>query len=120
MRALLDTNILIDYLNGVRAAKDEIGRYQRPLISMITWIEVMIGARPVDAALVRAFLSGFERIEIDQAVAEEAVELRRQRRLRLPDAIIWASARRHDALLVTRNSKDFPPQEPEVRVPYSL
>jgi len=86
---------------------------------VITWIEVTVSARPDDEAVVRAFLSGFDRIEIDQRVAEETVELRRQRRLRLPDAIIWASARRENAPLVTRNSKDFPPEEPDARVPYS-
>lgn len=26
VKALLDTNILIDYLNGITAARDEIGR----------------------------------------------------------------------------------------------
>jgi predicted nucleic acid-binding protein len=120
MRALLDTNILIDYLNGVRAAKDEIGRYEGPLIGTITWIEVIVGAGPDDDTVVRSFLSGCERVDLDQGVAGQAVQLRRQHRLRLPDAIIWASARRRNALLITRNSKDFPPQEPEVRIPYSL
>lgn len=39
MKALLDTNILIDYLNAVDAAKQEIALYDRPLISPITWID---------------------------------------------------------------------------------
>ena len=47
-----------------------------------------------------------------------AVELRRERRLRLPDAIIWATARCAGCLLVTRNTGDFPEDEPDVRVPY--
>jgi predicted nucleic acid-binding protein len=120
MKALLDTNILIDYLNGIRHAKDEIRRYERPLISMVTWMEVMVGVRPEDEAVVRSFLSGFDRVDLDQGVAEQAVELRQRHRLRLPDAIIWASARRQGALLVTRNTKDLPPEEPDVRIPYSL
>jgi predicted nucleic acid-binding protein len=39
---------------------------------------------------------------------------------RLPDAIIWATARRKNTLLITRNTKDFPAGEPDIRVPYRL
>ena len=48
------------------------------------------------------------------------MRLRRERRLKLPDALIWATARRHGSLLVTRNTKDFPKDDPGVRVPYSI
>ena len=48
------------------------------------------------------------------------VQLRRARRLRLPDALIWATDRRRGSLLVTRNTKDFPKDDPGVRVPYSI
>ena len=121
MRALLDTNILIDYLGGVEAARDEIARHDRPLISTITWMEVMVGASDEgEAARLRWFLSGFERVAIDDRVSELAVAIRREHRVRLPDAIIWASARSVGGLLVTRNTKDFPSGDPGVRVPYSI
>jgi len=48
------------------------------------------------------------------------VMIRQQRRIRLPDAIVWASAQQHSLLLVSRNTKDFPASEPGVRVPYKL
>jgi predicted nucleic acid-binding protein len=51
-------------------------------------------------------------------IAEQAVALRRDRRVKLPDAVIWATARSMGALLVTRNTKDFPADDPGVRVPY--
>lgn len=38
----------------------------------------------------------------------------------VPDAIIWASARPSGGLLVTRNTKDFPSDEPDGRAPYSI
>lgn len=120
MNALLDTNILIDYLNGLEAARDEINLYRGPCISPVTWMEVMVGVSDGEAASVRRFLSGFQQIPIDAAVAEIAVTLRRDHRMRLPDAIIWASAQHIDALLVTRNTKDFPDHHPGVRVPYQV
>ena len=120
MKALLDTNILIDYLNGIEAARTEIGRYKQPCISPITWMELMVGVAVEDEAVVRQFLAAFSQVAIDEEIAERAVTIRRLHRIRLPDAVIWASAQSEDALLVTRNSKDFPPDEPGVRVPYTL
>jgi predicted nucleic acid-binding protein len=121
MKALLDTNILIDYLNGIEAARQEIRLYDKPLISPITWMEVMVGHRIDDDELkIRAFLDRFRQVEIDAEVAEQAVAIRRHHRIRLPDAIIWASARKEDALLVSRNHKDFPSDDPGIRIPYKL
>ncbi len=120
MRALLDTNILVDYLNGMDAAREEMDRYREPLISPITWMEVMIGAESAEEDAVRAFLGRFVQVPVDRTVAEGAIAIRRQHRIRLPDAIVWASARRENALLVTRNTRDFPADAPGVRVPYRL
>ena len=120
MKALFDTNILIDYLNGVEAARDELGRYDGVAISVVTWMEVMIGADPEGVDAVRRFLSGFEIISADERVAEVAVDLRRRHRIKLPDAIVWASARSSGMLLVSRNTKDFPADDPGVREPYRL
>ena len=121
MRALFDTNILVDYLNGIAEAREEIARHEQKAISVITWAEVLVGARDsVDEQGIRAYLSTFEVADVDREVAAEAVRLRRAHRLRLPDALIWATARRRGALLVTRNTKDFPKDDPGVRVPYSI
>ena len=98
----------------------EYQRYARVLISHITWMEVMAGVRN-DEEGVRDFLaSRFEIVALDDTIAELAVQLRRTHRLRLPDAIIWATAKAHAAVLVTRNTKDFEPGEEGIRVPYRL
>ncbi len=120
MKALLDTNILIDYLNGIEAARDEIERYDTVMISAITWMEVMVGAKDEEITAIKAFLSRFTQLPINSDIAERTVAIRRQTRIRLPDAIIWASAKSESALLVSRNSKDFPPESPDVRMPYSV
>ena len=120
MIAVFDTNIVIDALNGVGEADDEYSRYERVLISRVTWMEVLIGAEGDDSEL-RDFLeSHFEIIPLDLAVSETAVQLRREHRLRLPDAIIWATARVNDAVLVTRNTKDFKPEWDGIHLPYTL
>ena len=120
MKALLDTNILIDYLNGVEQARTEIEQYQHPAISIITWMEVMIGVNAGEKSQIESFLAQFDLIKIDLKIARKAVEIRQANSIKLPDAIIWASAKILRALLVTRNTKDFPADSPEVRVPYEL
>lgn len=121
MKALFDTNILIDYLNGIEAAREELALYSQPLISSISWMEVMVGAgNDAEEIQLRAFLTRFSVIPVSVEVSEKAVALRRQHRMRLPDAIIWASAFHESCLLVSRNSKDFPADHPNVRVPYRL
>jgi predicted nucleic acid-binding protein len=120
VKVLFDTNILIDYLNGIDAAREEITAYPHPMISTITWVEVMVGSQIDEEVAVRQFLDRFLQVQLDATVAERAVSIRRKTRMRLPDAIIWASAQMEDALLVTRNSKDFSRLAPDVRIPYSL
>ena len=63
-------------------------------------------------------LQRFKTVELEPDVAEEAARIRRLERVKLPDAIIWASARCTGRLLVTRNTKDFPAGDPGVRHPY--
>jgi predicted nucleic acid-binding protein len=119
VKALFDTNILIDYLIGVDGARAELGRYRERTISIITWMEVLVGARSAaDEDVIEMFLRDFTVVPITRPIAREAVDLRKHKRVRLPDALIWASARSESALLVTRNSKDFPADDPGVRVPY--
>jgi predicted nucleic acid-binding protein len=120
VKALLDTNILVDYLKGIPQAKDELAHFEDSAVSMVTWMEVMVGATPENEAATRQFLRSFSLLPVDDAVAEQAVLVRRKFRMRLPDAIILASAQVHDRLLVTRNSKDFPEDLPGVRIPYRL
>jgi predicted nucleic acid-binding protein len=120
VKAVFDTNILIDYLNGVVEAKGELERYTNKQISIITWMEVMVGAKGDEDKILRAFLNGFLVSPLTPSVAEKGVELRQTHKLKLPDAIIYATAREAGCLFVTRNTKDFDDTLPDVRVPYSL
>lgn len=119
MKAVFDTNILIDLLNGITEANDELGRYSQVAISRISWIEVLTGVRDEqDQNRVESMLSFFEMIELDESVSRRAIELRKQYRLKVPDAILLASARLRDSILVTRDVDDFSVDDPGIRVPY--
>ena len=121
LKVVVDTNVLIDYLNGIPQAKAELARYRDARISLVTWMEVLVGARSEhEEQVLGQFLAGFTLINVDIKVAKLAVEKRRKYRIRLPDAIIWATAEACGLLLVTRNSRDFPAEDPGIRVPYQL
>lgn len=118
---LFDTNILIDHLNGFEQAAQEIRASSDPAISVITWIEVMTGAaNPAQESILRAFLTSFQCLPVTNAVADRAAENRREKRIKLPDAIILATAEIANRQLVTRNVRDFPAGTIGVRVPYQI
>lgn len=59
LEALFDTNIIIDYLNGVEAARVELARYRRVYRSPITFVEVLVGTSASNELTVRAVLARF-------------------------------------------------------------
>jgi predicted nucleic acid-binding protein len=118
--AVFDTNILIDYLNGIEQAKTELDLYSDKAISLITWMEVMVGATPETEDILRGFLNSFVHLPVDAAVANLAMTLRKQHKIKLADAIVRATASANKCILVTRNSKDFSRDEPGIRIPYQI
>jgi len=118
---LLDSTIVIDALNGHAAAAVEILDAEASFISRVTWIEVLAGCKTEQTEeAAREVLSQLTVLEIDSAVSQRTVEVRRTTRLKLPDAIILATARVHGLTLSTRNTKDFDANDPSVRIPYEL
>lgn len=123
---LVDTNIVIDYLNGYQIAADELAKHQYPTISIVTWIEVLAGTPDYLIDITKTQLNKFAIINCTLGpVAEVALAVRRgsispgARKIKLPDAIIFASASLGGRLLLTRNIKDFK-HLPNVLVPYEL
>ena len=123
MTGFFDTNILIDFLNGIPEAQIALSPFSRRIISRITWMEVMVGVKDTPGEdIARELLAQFEVHELTPDAAEGAVTLRRHHvpRLRLPDAIILASARLVGCRLTTRNTRDFPADAADVHIPYQL
>ena len=56
MKAVFDTNIVIDSLNGLNEADQEYSRYERVFLSRITWMEILVGTTEKDEISMRDFL----------------------------------------------------------------
>ncbi|PXW74431.1 hypothetical protein C7451_10892 [Blastomonas natatoria] len=115
-----DTNILIDWLKDRAPAISELSRYRHHRISRIVWTEVLAGEPLEKRDTVRHLLSPFDVVEIDQRIASAAADIRFRTRMKLMDAYILATAQVNGAILITRNTKDFPAEMPGIRVPYLL
>jgi predicted nucleic acid-binding protein len=121
MKAVFDTNILIDYLNGIEAAKIELAQYSIRQISVISFIEVLVGAKnPAEENAIRGFLGTFEILELSAEIANQTIEIQKKYRLKIPDAIVYATARTQGCILVSRNSKELKREWPDIRIPYPL
>jgi len=84
-------------------------------------MELHCGARDeAEHQAVDTLLGTLTRVELSESVARRAVELRRTLRLKLPDAVVLASAEVEGCILVSRNTRDFPSEDPRVRFPYTL
>ncbi len=121
MKALFDTNIIIDALRCHTKARAEIDAWPDAAISPITFIEVMAGALVRDIPLASAMLARFRLIDVDADITEYAVAVRGERRLSLTDAIIVATAQATGRTLITRDAKlrnEF--DDPEVLLPYDI
>jgi hypothetical protein len=118
---LVDTNILIYYLEGRQEAVDFLSRNRGSLaISSIAWMEVLsYPFTPEEESIVRSFLNEFSLIDITMPVMELAVSVRKQKKIKLPDAIIAASSMHHSMTLVTRNTKDFKGLSVQVDDPFT-
>jgi predicted nucleic acid-binding protein len=115
-----DTNIVIDWLFDRAPAITELSRYRRHRISRIVWTEILAGEPLHSRSQIQQLLSSFEVVEIDGRIASAAADIRFRARMKLLDALILATAQTSGAILVTRNTKDFPETMPGVRVPYKL
>jgi predicted nucleic acid-binding protein len=101
---LVDTDIFADHLRGARELRP--GR-NRLFYSVITRAELFAGTTATGA--VSRLLSAFRELPVDRAVAERAGRIRRESGVRLPDALVAATALVHGLGLATRNRRDFDP-----------
>ena len=109
-----DTNIVIYFLQNqltddAEYFLDNLLEKSKPAISSITEIELLCWqkADEEDIKAINDFIKYSQIINLNDSVKENTVDVKKANTIKLPDAIIAASAKTYDLTLLTRNIKDF-------------
>ncbi|NET26038.1 type II toxin-antitoxin system VapC family toxin [Okeania sp. SIO1I7] len=101
---VLDTNVALYYLGGRLVNPLPNARY---FISIITEIELLSypSLTPVEEVQIRNFLAQITIVGIESQIKDLAIALRKSYRLKLPDAIVAATAQLLNAKLLTNDAR---------------
>ena len=109
---LIDSNSVIDYLSGKLPEKGMIFMNnvinEIPNISVMTKIEVL-GYNTVPEAdlILTDFINDSVLHGLTDEVIEQTIKVRKEYKIKTPDAIIAATALVNEYILISRNIKDF-------------
>lgn len=77
-------------------------------LSDINRIELLgYPADPTEEAFIHDIVEAAHLLPVSEEVVRKTIELRRNRKIKLPDAIIAATALVHNLTVISRNAKDF-------------
>ena len=114
IKHLWDTNIPVYYLQqqfpkNAEKFIDDLLKEEQPVISAITEIELLCwkAATKKDLDVLNNFINDALVIELEQPIKLKTAEIRKAYRVKLPDAIIAATALVYDLTLLSRNLSDF-------------
>lgn len=110
---LIDTNAVIDLVTErlpLSSGKwlDNLFTTEDCYLSIINKIELLGYAGPdEEMRILKAFTDSVVILPPTDAIAEKTIEIRTAIKIKLPDAIIAATAVVHNLTIITRNQKDF-------------
>ena len=109
---LIDTNAVIDYLGGklppekMAFMNDVVNAV--PNVSVITKIEVLgYNTEPEAYQLLLDFMQASVVLNLNEAVVNKTIALRKEYKIKIADAIIAATALVNELVLISRNTTDF-------------
>lgn len=110
-RVVFDSNVIIFFSKRQLDIDELFLKYSELYVSVVTYIEVYAYEfeENEEKALIDRFFSNVEIIELNRTIADEAIVYRRNKtkKIKLPDAVILASAKSINADLITDNYRDF-------------
>lgn len=113
MKYLLDSNIIIDFLKG--ALTTNVYEFLLPIIddevilSIISKMEILgfNFENENEENIYKTFIENSLVLNLNENIVNKTIEIRKNKKIRLADAIIASTAISNDYTLITRNIKDF-------------
>jgi predicted nucleic acid-binding protein len=113
MNYLLDTNFVINYFKGIFS--DDADKFTDSVINDLTYVSVITrmellslqSLKPKDEEVIKEFIFDSTVFSLEENIITKTILLRRTNKIKLPDAIIAATAIVHNLQLITHNLKDF-------------
>lgn len=94
-KGLLDSNVIIDASKGIVSAQDIVNEYDFIYTSIISYVETQ-GYNFSDneeKEIVNQILNSIEVVNLNKEIADIAIDYRKQKKIKLPDALILATAK---------------------------
>jgi len=110
---LMDSNAVIEFLGGVLPASgsqwlQDLMDNDHHCLSIINRIELLsYNGTPPEMQVLTDFIGASNVLVLTEPVVLKTIEIRQQNKIKLPDAIIAATALVHQLTLVSRNTDDF-------------
>jgi len=112
-RYLLDTNAVIEFLGGKLPESamlwlENIIAEDQHLLSVINHIELLgFKSGEEEMQVLEDFIDISSILPLSDEVVQQTIALRKEHKIKLPDAVVAATALVHDLTILTRNVSDF-------------
>ncbi len=106
---LIDTNVIIDFFTSKFSGKNQ--KFVADIIdnniciSIISQIELL--SLPNVNPVIENFVEECYIFELNSVIVNKTIEIHRKKKIKIPDAIIAATAVVHNRILITANTQDF-------------
>lgn len=108
---LIDTNAVIDYLNNSlpEPAGSFLDQVEEVNLSVVTRIELLVwrNANKQQIEVLKSYIAQSKVFDLVEPVIKTTINIRKSYRVKLPDAIIAATALAYDLTIISRNISDY-------------
>jgi hypothetical protein len=107
---LLDSNFIISFSKNNLAALELLKKLPENVqVSIITYMEVLgfDFKNQLELEMIESLFDNMDIVYLSENIVDKVIEIKRKIKIKLPDAIIAATALEHNSILITANIEDF-------------
>jgi len=117
-KGLIESNVIIDASKGIISIQRILEEYDFLYTSLISYVETL-GFKFSDNEeydIVKQILNGIEIVDLNKEIADIAIEYRKKKKIKLPDALVLATSKYLKADLITSDVMDFQNVDKSIKI----